>query len=58
MLYKHRNVKVVPVKLNSGEFWGRNSFLKYSGKITVNFLKPIDPGLNPGEFRKKLENML
>lgn len=58
ILYKHLNVKVVPVKLNSGKFWGRNSFLKYPGKITVNFLKPIDPGLNPGEFRKKLENML
>ena len=58
ILYKHLNAKVVPVKLNSGKFWGRNSFLKYPGKITVNFLKPIDPGLNPGEFRKKLENML
>ena len=58
VLYKHLNIKVVPIKLNSGEYWGRNKFLKYPGKITVNFLKPILPGLNPGEFRKKLEKIL
>ena len=27
-------------------------------KITVNFMKPIKPGLNPGNFRKKLEKIL
>ena len=58
ILYKHLNIKVIPVKLNSGKYWGRNKFLKYPGKITVNFLKPIYPGLNPGEFRKKLKKIL
>ena len=58
ILYKHLNIKVIPVKLNSGKYWGRNKFLKYPGKITVNFLKPIYPGLSPGEFRKKLEKIL
>ncbi len=58
VLYKHLNIKVVPIKLNSGKYWGKNKFLKYPGKITVNFLKPILPGLNPGEFRKKLEKIL
>ena len=57
-LYKHLNVKVVPIKLDSGKYWGRNKFLKYPGKIKVNFLKPIYPGLSPGEFRKKLEKIL
>ena len=41
-----------------GKFWGKNKFLKYPGKITVNFMKPIKPGLNPGNFRKKLEKIL
>ena len=58
ILYKHLNMKVVPVKLNSGKHWGRNNFLKYPGKITVNFLKPIQPGLNIGKFRKILEKIL
>lgn len=32
---------IVPVALNSGEFWPRNSFLKYPGEITVVIGKPI-----------------
>ena len=58
ILYKHLNIKVIPVKLNSGKYWGKNKFLKYPGKITVSFLDPIQPGMNPGEFRKKLEKIL
>ena len=58
VLYKYLNIKVIPVKLNSGKYWGKNKFLKYPGKITVNFLNPIKPGLTPGEFRKKLEEIL
>ena len=58
ILYKHLNIKVVPIKLNSGKYWGKNSFLKYPGKIIVEFLKPIKPGLSPGEFRKRLEKLL
>ena len=58
ILYKHLNIKVVPVKLNSGKFWGRNKFLKYPGKIKVSFLSPIQPGLKSGEFRKMLEKIL
>ena len=58
ILYKYLNINVVPIKLDSGKFWGKNKFLKYPGKITVNFMKPIKPGLNPGNFRKKLEKIL
>ena len=58
ILYKHLNIKVIPIKLNSGKYWGKNKFLKYPGKITVSFLDPIQPGMNPGEFRKMLEKIL
>ena len=57
-LYKHLNIKVIPIKLNSGNYWGRKRFLKRPGKIIVEFLKPIKPGLQPGKFRKKLKNIL
>ena len=57
-LYKHLNIKVIPIKLDSGNYWGKKMFLKYPGKIIVEFLKPIEPGLEPGKFRKKLENIL
>lgn len=32
---------MVPVALNSGEFWPRNSFMKYPGEVTVIIGKPI-----------------
>ena len=32
---------IVPVALNSGEFWPRNSFLKYPGTVSVIIGKPI-----------------
>ena len=32
---------IVPVALNSGEFWPRNSFLKYPGTIDVVIGAPI-----------------
>lgn len=32
---------IVPVALNSGEFWPKDSFMKYPGEITVIIGKPI-----------------
>lgn len=32
---------MVPVALNSGEFWPKNSFMKYPGEITVVIGRPI-----------------
>ena len=32
---------IVPVALNSGEFWPKNSFLKYPGEISVIICPPI-----------------
>lgn len=34
---------VVPVAHNAGEFWARNSFLKYPGTVQVRIGKPIVP---------------
>jgi len=33
---------IVPVSLNSGEFWPKNAFLKHPGTITV-VINPIIP---------------
>ncbi|UGQ45609.1 lysophospholipid acyltransferase family protein [Massilia endophytica] len=37
------NTPVVPIALNSGECWPKNSFIKRPGKITVSVGKPISP---------------
>ena len=54
VLYRDLGVPVVPVALNSGLFWGRRSFLKRPGQITIQFLPPIQPGLSRVEFMEKL----
>ena len=57
-LYSKANVPVVPVALNSGMFWPRNKFIKYQGKITVEFLEPIPPGLSRKEFTRRLKEAI
>lgn len=54
-LYKALDVAVVPVALDSGLFWGRRSFAKQPGTITVQFLEPIQPGLDRQAFMRLLE---
>lgn len=54
-LYRGVDAPLVPVALNSGLFWQRRSFLKRPGRITVEFLPPIAPGLDRKAFMKELQ---
>lgn len=57
-LYRGLEAPLVPVALNSGVFWGRNSFTKRPGKIIVEFLEPIDSGLDRRAFMALLEDRI
>jgi 1-acyl-sn-glycerol-3-phosphate acyltransferase len=57
-LYKDLGLPVVPVALNAGLFWGRQSFIKRPGVITLEFLPPIAPGLDRGTFMAELETRI
>jgi 1-acyl-sn-glycerol-3-phosphate acyltransferase len=57
-LYGLLKVPVVPIALNSGLFWGRKSFVKKPGTITVAFLPPIQPGLDRKTLMRDLENRI
>ena len=57
-VYTRIKAPVVPVALNSGLFWGRRSFNKKPGVITVEFLPPMPPGLDRGPFMSELENRI
>ena len=47
---------VVPVALNSGEFWGRNALFKRCGTVTVSIGPAIDPaGLTASEVTQRAE---
>ena len=50
---------VVPVALNSGEFWGRNALFKKRGTVTVSIGPAIDPaGLGSGEVLARAETWI
>jgi 1-acyl-sn-glycerol-3-phosphate acyltransferase len=57
-LYGFLNVPVVPVALNSGYFWGKDAFLKRPGKIILEFLPAIAPGMAKPEFAATLEKTI
>ncbi|HCY63654.1 MAG TPA: 1-acyl-sn-glycerol-3-phosphate acyltransferase [Oxalobacteraceae bacterium] len=50
---------VVPIAVNSGECWPKNSFVKKPGVITVSIGKPLSPqGLNQTELMQQVENWI
>jgi len=49
---------VVAVAPNSGLFWGRRSFVKRPGRIVVQVLEPIEPGLDRKAFMAELRRRL
>ncbi len=53
-LYAALDVPVVPVALNSGLFWGRNSLILWPGTARMKFLPPIPAGLGARELHRQL----
>lgn len=53
------NTPVIPIALNSGECWPKNSFIKRPGVITVSVGKPIAPeNMNATELMSKVEEWI
>ena len=57
-IYDTLKLPCIPVSLNSGKVWPKNSFIKYPGDIHVSFLEPIKPGLEKNMFLKVLEQKI
>ena len=57
-IYSSLNLPCIPVALNSGKVWPKNSFIKNPGDIHISFLEPIMPGKNKDEFVKEIENKI
>jgi 1-acyl-sn-glycerol-3-phosphate acyltransferase len=58
MIYEAVNVPVIPVALNTGYFWPKNSVKRYPGTVVFEFLPQIESGLDKREFMKILENRI
>jgi 1-acyl-sn-glycerol-3-phosphate acyltransferase len=57
-LYSSLNVPVVPVALNSGLYWPRRHWTHYPGKIILEYLEPIEPGLPRRDFMRLLARLI
>jgi 1-acyl-sn-glycerol-3-phosphate acyltransferase len=57
-LYSELNVPIIPLAMNSGAFWPRNSFWKKGGKVVFEFLPHVPAGLPAPEALKMLEDRI
>lgn len=57
-IYAETGAPCLPIALNSGLFWPRRSFLRRPGVILVQFLEPIQPGLDRAAFFALLQSRL
>jgi len=57
-IYDSLKLPCIPVALNSGKIWPKNSFKKYPGDIHISFLEPIEPGLEKDVFLKILQEKI
>ena len=57
-IYEKLNLPCIPVALDSGKVWPKNSFMKYNGDIHISFLEPVMPGKTREDFIKEIENKI
>jgi 1-acyl-sn-glycerol-3-phosphate acyltransferase len=57
-LYRSIGLPMIPVALNSGIYWSRNAFIKTPGTVIVEFLEPIEPGLDRATFMERLQTTI
>jgi 1-acyl-sn-glycerol-3-phosphate acyltransferase len=57
-LYVETGAICVPVALNTGLFWTRRGFTHRQGRIVIEFLEPILPGLDKDTFMRQLQTRI
>jgi len=57
-IYEALNLPCIPVALNTGKVWPKNSFLKHNHDIKISFLEPIEPGKDKNIFINDLEKKI
>ncbi|MBV1887213.1 MAG: 1-acyl-sn-glycerol-3-phosphate acyltransferase [Parvibaculaceae bacterium] len=57
-IYNHLKVPCIPAAVNSGLYWPARSQEHYAGKIIIEFLPAIEPGLKRRDFIAELDNSI
>ena len=57
-IYNEMKTKILPVAVNSGNFWPKQIFLKKSGKIIIKLLPTIESQLPKNQVLEKIQNQI
>lgn len=57
-IYNLKAAPIIPVALNTGVFWPKDSFNKQPGKFVIEFLPNISNDLDRKEFLSNLQNII
>lgn len=57
-LYQNIQIPVIPVAINTGMFWRKNSFLRHPGTVIFEFMEPMPEGLPKKEFMESLQQRI
>jgi len=57
-IYKVMNKELLPVAVNSGNYWPKHTFIKKPGKIIIKFLPLIKANLSRGEILFEVESKI
>lgn len=58
VLYEGLGFPCIPVATNAGVFWPRTGILRKPGTAIVDFLDPIEPGVERESFLERLEDVI
>lgn len=58
ILYENLNQDCVPAATNVGLFWPKKGIMRRPGTAVVEFLDPIAPGMQRGDFMSKIEDCI
>lgn len=57
-IYNLKAAEIIPVALNTGKYWSKNSFVKKPGKFVIEFLPAISNQLDKKEFLAELQKQI
>tara|TARA_B100001123_G_C15303994_1_gene1021982 strand:- start:1721 stop:2371 length:651 start_codon:yes stop_codon:yes gene_type:complete len=57
-IYNQINTQILPVAVNSGNFWPKNTFIKKPGKIIISILKVLPNDLERKDILKIIESKI
>ena len=58
LIYRELGVKCLPIALNTGLCWPSKGIQRYPGKMVVEFLPSIEPGLTSKVFMRTLQDKI